>query len=67
MYFKFEKVNDYNLIAPAVNIIYSQNAHFVSTSNFVRSDDEVERSPAKSRSRGTGLYQRRRFDRGRSK
>ena len=35
MYFKFEKVNDYNLIAPAVNTIYSQNAHFVSTSKLI--------------------------------
>ena len=37
MYFIFEKVNDYNLIAPAINTIYSQNSQFVSTSKLIDS------------------------------
>ena len=35
MHFIFEKVNDYNLIAPAINTIYSQNTQFVSTSKLI--------------------------------
>ena len=49
MYFIFEKVNDYNLIAPAINTIYSQNTQFVSTSTLIDSLRTVSLIPSEEK------------------